>query len=164
MTYQLGKPIPWDEFKQMPVHIQKEFISDMIQKYQTTASDLARLFGVTASTVTKHCSGSELDIRFSPGKRMPTDRRQEFEKLFTGEDAAEKVKEQHMQQSATVEQPVIQYMDMSRSKPASTDMMITDFSMCFQGDISPERVANSIFAMLQPGSKVRLEVKCSVLA
>ena len=73
----------------MPVQIQKEYLLDMIRKYSTTASDLARLFGIGAPTVTKHCSSEEIGIKFSPGKKMPKDRREEFERLFLNEGEAE---------------------------------------------------------------------------
>ena len=31
VTYQLGKPMPWEEFKKMPVQIQKEYLLDRIR-------------------------------------------------------------------------------------------------------------------------------------
>ncbi len=82
VTYQLGQPMPWDDFKKMPAAIQQEYLLDIIQKYSTTASDLARLFGIGASTVTKHCGAQEIGIKFSPGKKMPKDKREAFERLF----------------------------------------------------------------------------------
>ena len=164
VTYQLGKPIPWDYFKKMPVAIQKEYLLDMIQKYQTTASDLARLFGIGASTVTKHCGSEEIGIKFSPGKKMPKDRREEFERLFLVEGEAPPLPDAEDEDAQDVtETPIVHRLDMSKAKPSSSGMEMTDFSLSFQGDINVEMVVNSIVAMLTPGSKVRLDIRCSVL-
>lgn len=166
VTYQLGRPMSWDDFKQMPAMIQKEYLLDMIRRYSTTASDLARMFGIGASTVTKLCGSQEIGIKFSPGKRMPKDRREEFERLLSvGEEGEEQIlmTDQADTMNAT-ETPAVCYLDLSKAKPSSAGMEMTGFSMSFQGDINVEMVANSILAMLAPGSKVRLDISCSVLA
>ena len=151
----------------MPSTIQKEYLLDMIRKYSTTASDLARLFGIGAPTVTKHCSSEEIGIKFSPGKKMPKDRREEFERLFLNEGEAE-VEAPPLpaaeEPQDVVQSPLICHLDMSKSKPSSSGMEMTDFSMSFQGAINVEVVVNSIVAMLAPGAKVRLDVRCSVIA
>lgn len=167
VTYQLGKPMPWEEFKKMPVQIQKEYLLDMIRKYSTTASDLARLFGIGAPTVTKHCSSEEIGIKFSPGKKMPKDRHEEFERLFLNESEAEveaPPPPAAEEPQDVVQAPLICQLDMSKAKPSSSGMEMTDFSMSFQGAINAEAVVNSIVAMLVPGAKVRLDVRCSVIA
>lgn len=156
MTYQLGKPMPWDDFKKMPSHIQKEYLLDMIKRYSTTASDLARMFGITAATMTRHCGTSEIDISFTPGKRMPKEKRNEFEKLLSGTSGeVEEVKEST--------NPPICDIDMSKST-ASSNMAMTEFSLCFEGVICPETIANSLIAMIRPGANAKIEVKCSIVA
>jgi len=162
VTYQLGKPVPWDDFKKMPPEIQKEYLLDMIHKYSTTASDLARLFGIGASTVTKHCGAQEIGIKFSPGKKMPKDKREAFERLFLVEGDTPPLPAATDTQNVA-EAPTVHRLDMSKAKPSSAGMEMTDFSISFQGDINVEMVVNSILAMLIPGSKVRLDVRCSVL-
>lgn len=156
MTYQLGKPMSWNDFKKMPVHIQKEYLLDMIKRYSATASDLARMFGITATTITKHCGSSDIGISFTPGKRMPKEKRTEFEKLLSGN--SEEVEEPKQQT-----QPPICDIDMSKST-TSYGMSMTEFSLCFEGVICPETIANSIIAMLQPGTNAKIEVKCSIVA
>jgi len=140
----------------------EEYLLDMIHKYSTTASDLARLFGIGASTVTRHCGTQEIGIKFSPGKKMPKDKRDAFERLFLVEEGASPLPATTDTRDV-VEAPTVHRLDMSKAKPSSAGMEMTDFSMSFQGDINVEMVVNSILAMLIPGSKVRLDVRCSVL-
>lgn len=159
MTYQLGKPMSWDEFRQMPANIQKEYLLDLIHSYSTTASDLARMFGITPQTVTRVCGNSEIGIEFHRGKRMSKEQRSEFEKFLGKEEAAttivaeqqaERFAEQFFEQDA----PIL--------KPSSCADM-TGFSMCFEGIIRPEMIMNSIIAMLRPDANVKLEIKCAIL-
>lgn len=156
MTYQLGKPMSWADFKKMPVHIQKEYLLDMIQRYSTTASDLAKMFGITATTITKHCSEEDIGITFTPGKRMPKDKRTEFEKLLScdSDSAPEDISQQT--------RPPVCELDMSKAK-MSSDMTMTEFSLCFEGAIFPENITNSIIAMIGVGTNAKIEVRCSII-
>ena len=155
VTYELGKPMGWEAFKQMPVALQKEYLLLLIDKYSTTASDLARMFGITSQTVTRFCGNQEIGIEFSRGKRMSRDNRAEFERFLCGadDDAVPAALEPKPEQSAP---------ELSISRQTS-GMDMTAFSLSFEGVIKPETVVNSIISMLRPGSSVRLEVKCQVL-
>ena len=153
VTYQLGKPMSWEDFKRIPAGLQKEYLLDLIHKYHTTASDLAKMFGITSNTVTKFCGNQEIGIEFSRGKRMPKDCRAEFEKFLYGDNM--KSQEQGSS-SAHITQEL-------RVDGTASNMSMTEFSLCFEGTIVPEMITNSIIAMLRPNSNVKLEVKCSVL-
>lgn len=155
VTYQLGKPMSWDEFRQIPVGLQKEYLLDLIHKYSTTAADLARMFGITSQTVTRFCGNQDIGIEFSRGKRMPKDRRIEFEKFLSGgSDAIMPVA------SESNSPPVVQGMF---SGGVASGMNMTEFSLCFEGTLIPEMITNSIVAMLRPDSSVKLEIRCSIL-
>ena len=41
VTYNLSKPMEWQDFCNLPIHIQKEYLLNLIKLYSTTASDLA---------------------------------------------------------------------------------------------------------------------------
>ncbi len=155
VTYQLGQPMSWDDFRQMPVNIQKEYLMDLIHRYSTTASDLARMFGITAQTVTRFCGNREIGIEFSRGKRMSKECRTEFEKFLSGGSGIQA----HDVPDTSVT-PVVPNCCAEASK-ARMDM--TEFSLCFEGPLQPEMVTNSILAMLHPDANVKLEVRCSVL-
>lgn len=87
MSYQLSAPMTWSMLKAMPQDLQKEYITNLRDKYGTTATDLSKFLGVTPSTVTKHCK-EELGIVFAPGQRMTKAQRTSFSE-FLGETTTE---------------------------------------------------------------------------
>lgn len=151
MTYQLGKPMCWDEFRQIPADLQKEYLLDLIHKYSATASDLAKMFGITPQTVTRFCGGPEIRIDFPRGKRMPKDVRIEFEKFLAGNDST--LAPAELESNRTPVQP----------RTVISSMSMTDFSLCLEGNLNPEMITNSIIAIVGPDSNVKLEIKCSIL-
>lgn len=155
-TYQMGKPMSWEDFKCLPVHIQKEYLMDLIHKYSTTASDLARMFGIAPQTVTKFCRSQDIGIMFMHGKRMSKEERAEFEKFLSSSQGT---------LSPFVSEPVQEPVEQLMTPAAMTSgMNMTQFSLSFEGVIIPEMITNSIIAMLRPNSNVKLEVMCSVIA
>jgi len=149
MTYQIGKPMKWDEFKQMPQNIQREYLQNLIHQYSTTAVDLARMFGITPQTVIRFCSNPEMGIEFSRGKRMSREERDNFEKFVSGNDSAITDTE------ASLDKPPV-VLGVSRN------MNMTEFSLCFEGVFNPEMVMNSIIAMLNSDAVVKLEIRCAM--
>lgn len=163
MTYKLRRPMPWNEFKSMPTHIQKEYLTDLIENYSATASDIGRMLGVTSHTVSKFCSSDDIQINFTPGKRMPKERRLEFEKLFSGNTYEQ---DDEMQENADDAEET-QYVDVPRtmtiddSKP-SQEMQMKEFVLSFEGKFNREMVLNSLSYMLPLGTDVKIEIRCQI--
>ena len=159
VTYNLKKPILWQDFCELPIHIQKEYLLNLIGEYQTTASDLAKMFGITPKTVTKHCEHEEIGIRFSPGKRMSKEKRRAFEE-FCGVVAPQEevVVAKKEQEPAKTEA----FIDMDNAKQ-SPDMAMTEFTLSFSGSFNREMICNSLASMLPKGAPVKLDIKCLVM-
>lgn len=154
VTYQFGRPMSWEDFKRMPADIQKEYLLNLVRRYSTTASDLAKMFGITPVTVSKFCGTREIGIEFCRGKRMTKEQRAEFEKFLGQEDNT-------VQFVAPAQNPEPEQSSSNTRLSSCADM--TGFSLCFEGAIHPEMVVNSIVSMLRPNANVRLEVRCSIL-
>lgn len=154
MTYQLGKPMDWESFRGLPPAIQKEYLLDLIKRYSVTASDLAKMFGITAQTVTKYCKQDEIGIGFQCGKRMNRECRDRFEEFLSGDIHSEK-------QKNLVEQEETKLIDINDTKE-SRNMKMTEFSLTFNGEFNYDMIYNSIMSMLPRGTNVRLEVKCTI--
>lgn len=159
VTYNFKKPILWQDFCELPIHIQKEYLLNLIGEYQTTASDLAKMFGITPKTVTKHCEHEEIGIRFSPGKRMSKEKRRAFEE-FCGVVAPQEevVVAKKEQEPAKTEA----FTDMDNAKQ-SPDMAMTEFTLSFSGSFNREMICNSLASMLPKGAPVKLDIKCLVM-
>ena len=163
VTYNFGKPILWQDFCELPIHIQKEYLVNLINKYKTTASDLAKMFGITPQTVTKHCNGEDIGIHFSPGKRMPKESRYAFEQFCSGVD------HEHGQEDvvvakkeAVVEKDVCSIRENNATQ--SPNMSMTEFALSFSGNFNQEMIYNSIATILPKGVPVKVDIKCFIMS
>ena len=181
VTYNFKKPMNWQDFCSLPVHIQKEYLLNLISEYQTTASDLARMFGVTAQTVTKHCKKDAIDIRFSVGKRMTEAERKVFEVFCNGGENLLQVKNEPLTEveveTVSIPKEEVKYNTETQKSEAekndtkepvlvdrsATDMAMTEFSMSFAGNFNRDMLYNSIIAVIPKGTPVRLDIKCLVM-
>jgi len=164
VTYNLKKPILWQDFCKLPVYVQKEYLLNLIQEYQTTASDLAKMFGIHPQTVTKYCGSEEIGIRFSPGKRMSKEKRKAFDKFCEGFSCPQEetvVAKKEKEEPAKAE--VSAAPDDNAAPAPSPDMAMTEFNLSFSGTFNRELVGNYLALMLPKDAPVKLEIKCIVL-
>lgn len=159
VTYNFKKPILWQDFCELPIHIQKEYLLNLIGEYQTTASDLAKMFGITPKTVTKHCEHEEIGIRFSPGKRMSKEKRRAFEKFCCTANHQEEVVVAKKEPEPKKTEGFID-LDNTAQSP---DMAMTEFTLSFSGNFNREMICNSLASMLPKGAPVKLDIKCFVM-
>lgn len=162
VTYNFNKPIAWQEFCKLPIHIQKEYLLNLIQQYSTTASDLAKMFGITPQTVTKHCSADEIGIRFTPGKRMTKENRQAFD-VFCGVVEHKEKCEPVAVKKAVADTTAAEVCAKIEDAVPSKDMAMTEFTLSFAGNFSRDMLCNSLLAMLPKGVPVKMDVKCSIM-
>ena len=157
VSYQLGKPMEWEQFKQLPDGVQRIYIDRLMERFSPTATDLSKVFGATAQTIAKYL-GNEFGIHFSPGKKMPKDSLPDF-KLFLGES--------EQQEEAGEEEPANPQEEQQNTEvpiPNKSNMAMTEFSLSFNGKFDPRMIHNSIASMLPEGANVQIEIRCSVLA
>lgn len=164
VTYNLNKPLTWQEFCKFPIHIQKEYLLNLIQKYSTTASDLAKMFGITSQTVTRHCGSDEIGIRFSPGKRMSRENRMAFEEFCNaGDPHVKQDLKPVLARKADEESPDEKMCAEIENSVPSEDMSMTDFTLSFSGNFSRDMLYNSLLSILPNGYPVKLDIKCSIM-
>lgn len=164
MTYQLRKPMAWKDFKAQPTNIQKLYIESIMNTYHATATDLARMFGVTPATVLRFCSDKELQINFVKGKRMDKEQQAKFERFLHDEDEAPNVVNF---EAKPVDAPDVQpeqnavTIDINEGKQ-STDMAMTSFELSFSGKFDKNMLYNSIASMLPIGTQVKIDIRCTM--
>lgn len=54
VMYNLGAPMTWEEFKNLPVDLSEEYACGLREKYRVSAADLGEMFGVTRMPVINH--------------------------------------------------------------------------------------------------------------
>lgn len=85
VTYHLGKPMKWAEFKAMPQDLQKKYIERLICTYGVTNTKLASMFGVASRTVTRCLVDLGIHRRRGCHERMTAEQTEAWEKFEVGE-------------------------------------------------------------------------------
>lgn len=162
VTYNFGKPMGWDDFKQMPVHIQAEYIVNLQKKFGATAVDLGDMFGVRALTVRKHAESNKLGIEFPRGHAMSAARKAEWTKFLgdeedvvfnTEQDLLENTDEQY---TDNLEDGSDDLVDVASNQDKS--MSMKKFSLQFSGTIDVDMIANSLKFILGDKTEGDLEI------
>lgn len=181
ISYSLGTPMNWENFKKLPVHIQKEYITNLQNKYCATATDLGKMFGVKPLTVRKHSDHHNLGLTFPRGHSMNSAKRAEWRK-FLGEEDIENVIETskedvdnttfqtdvdvHEENDTSVEE-VVQAGEAA-SAPAdvapaeSNGMIMKKVCLQFNGAIDVDMIANSLRLILGNQASGELEIICNL--
>lgn len=158
VKYQLGIPIAWKEFKKLPIHIQKMYIEDMIQKYSVSATDLARVFDCTSATVLNFCKQDGIGIKFSRGKSMTHEQQANFERMLSG-DATDSGECSNCEQDKLEENNEGE----EDSGVSAHNMLMSGFSLQFVGAFNRDMIYNSLASIVPPGTNIQLDIRCSIL-
>ena len=170
ITYSLNKPMTWDDFKQMPVYVQAEYITNLQKKFGVTAVDLGNMFGVRALTVRKHADANNLGIEFPRGHAMNAARRAEWVK-FLGEEESEEVNVPASESLIEGAEPVVFNINEDEAQEANDGaiaplepkaMCMKKFSLQFAGVIDVNTIANSLKLILGDKSEGELEIICNL--
>lgn len=145
-TYQMNKPIRWEEFKKYPAEFQKEYLNNLIAKYNVNYTTLSEMLGVGTSSVKRLIEKNQLGVTFTVGHSMTGDQRKAW-KQFLAQDPDE---------PETVA-PASADVDTPEQSPAPAAM--TRFAMSFQGRIDPMSIANSLTQMLGKNAIGQLNIE-----
>lgn len=153
-TYSMNEPKSWERFKQMPVHIQKEYLEGLVRDYNVNAASLGEMFNVQAATVRRHIDTHNLGLTFKVGNSMKPAQREEWEKFLNNRtDYVEDVDCSDVQHD--LEQVAEEEVPESR-------MDMKQFSLTFQGVIDVNMIANSIISIIGQGAVGTVEIVCTM--
>lgn len=161
MTYQLNKPITWKEFKKMPIHIQKEYLDNIIRTYHVNASDLAVMFGTTYKTVSRFCAKDGINIKFRQGTKTPAEQKKLFEEFISG--CAETKPECDTDKCDSEVKAEDSEMPVSQQASTHSVFKMNEISMLFSGKLCPDIIYNSIASVIPKGSDIEVEIRCKIL-
>lgn len=141
VTYDLGRPMGWIEFKSMPADMKKEYVERLIQKYSVTASDLARMFGCGATAVTKLCKSDDVGIEFHAGKRMNAEQRARFAEFLSVAEPCQPDEQRG--------EPKLEFADSNKQAEGGAGcdtglMTMTNVTLRFDGPFDPSMIYNSL--------------------
>ena len=156
MTYSLGKPMVWEEFKKLPAEIQREYLQDITEKYAAPASKVSQMFGVSLTTVNRLTGKPEFGFKFKTGKRQTPEQKIAWEFFLKGEDNQLQVTEKHEPMIVPMEAVVPVQVE------AKPKMAMNHFTLSFNGPIDVEMIANSLRAILGRTSVGSIEIGCNL--
>lgn len=134
-TYQMNKPLTWEEFKAYPAEFQKEYLNGLIAEYNVNYTTLSEMLGVGTSSIKRIIEKNHLGVTFQVGHSMTGEQRKAWKK-FLSQDSEEPDMEDSV--SEQEKEPI-------QVTPSAT---MTRFSMTFQGCIDPVSIVNSLHQML----------------
>lgn len=162
----LKKPMLWKEFCGLSTSLQKLYLTNLVQQYHTTASDLAKMFGVHPQTVVKRCGMPGIDIHFGVGQRMSKMQREAFDEFCEGGVETCNVEQEPKidleKATVPIQEETVSLAKQIHEAPVSDNMAITDFSLTFQGVFNVDMVANTLRSMVPRDIPVKIDIKCMV--
>lgn len=163
----------WNDFKQMPVSVQSEYITNLQNLFGVTAVDLGNMFGVRGLTVRKHADANGLDVSFPRGRMMNEICKEEWLR-FLGEKSDEvnvMAPASLPERTGVTDDGGANSSSRAEGHKDSVDMVmpLTHNSMCmkrfslqFAGVIDVHTIANSLRLILGDQSEGELEIICNL--
>ena len=157
MTYNLNQPMNFQEFCKMPTDLQKLYITKLVDVLHMSGYDIARMFGCSQSTVVK--TARVIGVSF-PGKKKTYEQKQAVDKFISGEKALDSDMPQPKPEEPVNQEP--SKPEPQEIKEDTSDMRLTNFTVCFDGPVDRERICRYICALVPAGTKVNIEIKCTI--
>lgn len=143
----IGKPVTWDNFKEMSKQTQEEYLKDLMGTYGANATSLATMFGIQPLTVRRYIASKELDITFPVGHSMNSEQRAAWECFLSNEPSSQAPAEKNYEPQQT---------------NADSKMSMSRFSLSFDGKIDVGSIANSLHSILGGDASGRIEIICDL--
>ena len=168
VSYQIGKPMIWDEFQKLPNDLKEQYLNTLIEKYSVNARSLADMFGVNPATVLRVVKKEGLAVRFSKGKHPTGAKGEAYKKFLAGDTTQEESVEQipeavESEESAAVDDgnyPKEVQQEVVANSAAGTKL--DSFTLNFSGDVNVDMIANSLRYILATGGKAKIQIHCEL--
>lgn len=150
VTVNIGKPISWDNFKELSKQTQEEYIKDLMNTYGANATSLAAMFNIQPLTVRRYIAARELDVTFQVGHSMNSEQREAWERFLNGECDYGMHTKPAQHSSENIGGQRTETMSMNR------------FSMSFDGKIDVNMISNSLLHIIGNDAVGSIEITCNL--
>lgn len=151
VTVNLNQPISWKDFKALTLSMQEEYLKHMMESYGANATSFATMFGVQPFTIRRHIQMNNLNIKFPVGHSMSLAQKDAWNELLHGKTIDT---DAESGEAVPISTPV-----ETASKPA---MDMKRFSLCFNGIIDINMIANSLVRILGENATGEVEIVCNL--
>lgn len=170
MSYQIGKPMTWSEFRKLPSDLKEEYMNALIDKYSANARSFADMFGVSVATIFRAVKNDNLSVKFAKGRYPSGEKEVAFKKFLSGEDVAAPKKDE----SIPVNEVKADHPDAElAANPGDASVPVfakedtnkprfDSFTMNFSGKIDVDMIANSLRYILPFGGNAKIHISCEI--
>jgi hypothetical protein len=166
-TYVMNEPKSWEQFKELPTNIQKEYLTHLVQNYNANATSLAMMFGVRPLTVRRHIETNQLGLTFKVGNSMNADQKAKWQEFLSETQVSDETAGRSDEASAKVEE--VPNSTKEAAVPVQPQLInsmkgmdMKQFSLTFQGQIDVGMIANSILSIIGQGATGKVEIVCTL--
>jgi len=145
-SYKLSEPMTFQEFRDMPADLRRQYTAFLAHTYGATMSVIAEAFGVSISTFRRSVADCDLSGLFTCGSRMTNGQRILLMNFF------------HPGQ-----EPAPQPQEDPRPAQETVPLSLEEFSLRFRGAFDADHVANSLRRLARQGQSVSLHIRCELL-
>lgn len=156
MSYNIGRPMAWAEFSQLPKDLKEEYMNNLIEKYNANARTIAEVFGVSVATVFRVVKTDGLNVTFLKGKHPTGEKYEAFRKFMDGESGLDE--EVAVDNIEAIEEPPDVVDPVGEAKKTKLD----SFTMNFSGEINVDMLANSLRYILSGSKAAKIQIICDL--
>lgn len=156
MSYNIGRPMAWAEFSQLPKDLKEEYMNNLIEKYNANARTIAEVFGVSVATVFRVVKTDGLNVTFLKGKHPTGEKYEAFRKFMDGESGLdEEVSVDNIEATEEHSEAVDPVGESQKTK-------LDSFTMNFSGEINVDMLANSLRYILSGSKAAKIQIICEL--
>lgn len=157
--HEIRRPIQWKLFKELDDESKNEYISYLADRFNVTGNELAEMFDCNVSTVRRYVNTLPTAEKFTRGRRMSKDQREEWNKFISGEGRSE-VKERGSQATGAVEQKPEKPSEPTATAKDTIQRM-ERVTLSFDGPIDIRAIFELLKKFVREDSVTKLEVSCT---
>ena len=171
-TYNINKPLIWDEFKAMPADLRETYLRNLDDRVGgITFQAIADAMGVHVVTLRGYMKECDMRDIFHSGKRMKPENKSALAAFYNNEEpaSAPEIECEHSEVPKEIAESCEEICGNEGEYPKpdsdnSTDsaFIMKEFEVKFEGPFDADHLANTLRHMIHRGTVVKIEVECKI--
>ena len=140
-SYNLSKPMAFQEFREMPADLRRQYLAFLVHTYGATMGAIANAFSVSVDTLRRAMDGCDGSDLFRRGARMTARQELDLTQFFHPERCTAPLQEKFPAAKAT-------------------PLSVEEFTIQFHGPFDADHVVNTLRSMVPAGQPVTVRIAC----
>lgn len=159
----MNEPIEWGTFTKISKDLQEEYVRNLKDTYNATATDISAMMGITRGSLSKYIKNNNLDIAFSVGHSMNKEQRREWNNFLNKSNDCNVAKICGADEASNEEPVCVEEIAAEPVKPVEMRpgrMIMPVFALTFDGVVDANMIANSIRQLASDDTEYTIEIRC----